>query len=213
MPSQAEKGKAFRALHQRDEAFIIPNPWDVGTVRLLQSLGFKALATTSAGFAFSIGKPDGAVDRETMLAHAAFVHRLNFQLLADLADVLVLALEGERRGARSHAQCLDLGQGIDDLLSHAVGEVFVFRVVAHVGKGQHRHRLGGRYPRLHGHRSAWRMHAARCQRLPELPGRRESPRYLDGHRLGNGALDGFGYGGAKRAHKRVRYDYLPHDPG
>jgi 2-methylisocitrate lyase-like PEP mutase family enzyme len=58
MPSQAEKGKAFRALHQRDEAFIIPNPWDVGTARLLQSLGFKALATTSAGFAFSIGKPD-----------------------------------------------------------------------------------------------------------------------------------------------------------
>jgi 2-methylisocitrate lyase-like PEP mutase family enzyme len=71
MVSQAEKGRAFRALHERDQAFIIPNPWDVGTARLLQSLGFEALATTSAGFAFSIGKPDGAVDRETMLAHAA----------------------------------------------------------------------------------------------------------------------------------------------
>src|SRR5215475_1768262 len=71
MASQAEKGRAFRALHERDGAFIIPNPWDVGTARLLQSLGFEALATTSAGFAFSIGKPDGAVDRETMLAHAA----------------------------------------------------------------------------------------------------------------------------------------------
>jgi 2-methylisocitrate lyase-like PEP mutase family enzyme len=71
MASQAEKGKIFRALHQRDRAFIIPNPWDVGTARLLQSLGFEALATTSAGFAFSIGKHDGAVDRETMLAHAA----------------------------------------------------------------------------------------------------------------------------------------------
>jgi 2-methylisocitrate lyase-like PEP mutase family enzyme len=71
MASQAEKGRAFRALHERDQAFIIPNPWDVGTARLLQSLGFEALATTSAGFAFSIGKPDGAVDRETMLAHAA----------------------------------------------------------------------------------------------------------------------------------------------
>jgi 2-methylisocitrate lyase-like PEP mutase family enzyme len=70
MASQAEKGRAFRALHDRDRAFIIPNPWDVGTARLLQSLGFEALATTSAGFAFSIGKPDGAVDRETMLAHA-----------------------------------------------------------------------------------------------------------------------------------------------
>jgi 2-methylisocitrate lyase-like PEP mutase family enzyme len=71
MASQAEKGRAFRALHERDRAFIIPNPWDVGTARLLQSLEFEALATTSAGFAFSIGKPDGAVDRETMLAHAA----------------------------------------------------------------------------------------------------------------------------------------------
>lgn len=71
MASQTEKGRGFRALHERDHAFIIPNPWDVGTARLLQSLGFEALATTSAGFAFSIGKPDGAVDRETMLAHAA----------------------------------------------------------------------------------------------------------------------------------------------
>ena len=71
MTTQAEKGKAFRALHARDRAFIIPNPWDVGTARLLQSLGFEALATTSAGFAFSLGKQDGAVDRETMLSHAA----------------------------------------------------------------------------------------------------------------------------------------------
>lgn len=71
MAGQAEKGTVFRALHERDRAFIIPNPWDVGTARLLQSLGFEALATTSAGFAYSIGKPDGAVDRETMLAHAA----------------------------------------------------------------------------------------------------------------------------------------------
>jgi 2-methylisocitrate lyase-like PEP mutase family enzyme len=71
MPTQAEKGATFRELHRRDHAFIIPNPWDVGTARLLQLLGFEALATTSGGFAFSIGKSDGAVDRETMLAHAA----------------------------------------------------------------------------------------------------------------------------------------------
>jgi 2-methylisocitrate lyase-like PEP mutase family enzyme len=71
MPTRAEKGAAFRALHERDRAFIIPNPWDVGTARLLQSLGFEALATTSGGFAFSLGKADGAVDRDTMLAHAA----------------------------------------------------------------------------------------------------------------------------------------------
>jgi 2-methylisocitrate lyase-like PEP mutase family enzyme len=71
MPTQAEKARTFRALHERNHAFIIPNPWDVGSARLLQWLGFEALATTSAGFAFSIGKADGAVARETMLAHAA----------------------------------------------------------------------------------------------------------------------------------------------
>jgi 2-methylisocitrate lyase-like PEP mutase family enzyme len=87
MARQAEKGKAFHALHQRDRAFIIPNPWDVGTARLLQSLGFEALATTSAGFAFSIGKPDGAVDRETMLAHAAdLVAATDLPVSADLEN-------------------------------------------------------------------------------------------------------------------------------
>jgi 2-methylisocitrate lyase-like PEP mutase family enzyme len=73
MPTQEEKGKAFAVLHERDGAFLIPNPYDAGTARLLEWLGFEALATTSAGFAFSIGKPDGAVDRDTMLRHAAAV--------------------------------------------------------------------------------------------------------------------------------------------
>jgi 2-methylisocitrate lyase-like PEP mutase family enzyme len=87
MPTQAEKGAAFRALHQRNSAFIIPNPWDVGSARLLQSLGFEALATTSAGFAFSIGKRDGAVDRDTMLAHAAaLVSATNVPISADLEN-------------------------------------------------------------------------------------------------------------------------------
>ena len=71
MRTQAEKAERFRALHHRDHAFIIPNPWDVGTARLLETLGFEALATTSAGFAFSVGRPDGAVGREQMLVHAA----------------------------------------------------------------------------------------------------------------------------------------------
>jgi 2-methylisocitrate lyase-like PEP mutase family enzyme len=87
MPTQAEKRTAFRALHQRDHAFIIPNPWDIGTARLLESLGFEALATTSAGFAFSIGKPDGAVDRETMLVHAAdLVAATDLPVSADLEN-------------------------------------------------------------------------------------------------------------------------------
>lgn len=61
MATQTEKGRAFRALHEREGAFIIPNPWDAGTARLLAQVGFEALATTSAGSAFSLGKADGQV--------------------------------------------------------------------------------------------------------------------------------------------------------
>lgn len=87
MPSQAQKAAAFKALHERDRAFIIPNPWDVGTARLLERSGFEALATTSAGFAFSIGKPDGGVDRDTMLAHAAAIAAAtDLPVSADLED-------------------------------------------------------------------------------------------------------------------------------
>jgi len=65
----ARQDSAFRKLHGGPEAFIIPNPWDIGTAKLLASLGFKALATTSAGFAFSRGLPDGGIDFEQMMAH------------------------------------------------------------------------------------------------------------------------------------------------
>jgi 2-methylisocitrate lyase-like PEP mutase family enzyme len=68
MPTVAEKRRTFRTLHERG-CFVIPNPWDVGTARYLQHLGFKALASTSAGFAFSEGLPDNAVTREIVLAH------------------------------------------------------------------------------------------------------------------------------------------------
>ena len=87
MPSQAQKGAAFKALHERDRAFIIPNPWDVGTARLLQANGFEALATTSAGFAFSIGKRDGGVGRDAMLEHAAQIAAAtDLPVSADLED-------------------------------------------------------------------------------------------------------------------------------
>ena len=67
--TQADKAIAFRALHERGRAFIIPNPWDVGTARLLAHLGFEALATTSAGFAFSLGQRDNTIDRAQMMEH------------------------------------------------------------------------------------------------------------------------------------------------
>ena len=68
MPSTAEKRQTYRKLHQSG-CFVIPNPWDVGSARYLQHLGFKALASTSAGYAFAQGLPDNAVGLDMMLAH------------------------------------------------------------------------------------------------------------------------------------------------
>jgi len=71
--TQVEKGQIFAALHERDGAFIIPNPWDVGTARLLAQLGFEALATTSAGYSFSMGQRDNSITRIDMMAHVATI--------------------------------------------------------------------------------------------------------------------------------------------
>jgi 2-methylisocitrate lyase-like PEP mutase family enzyme len=85
MATQAEKAIRLQALHLRDEAFIIPNPYDVGTARLLEHLGFEALATTSAGHAFSLGKLDNTLTREKVLAHVAeMVSSTELPVSADL---------------------------------------------------------------------------------------------------------------------------------
>jgi 2-methylisocitrate lyase-like PEP mutase family enzyme len=68
--STAEKRASFRALHETG-CFVLPNPWDVGSARALQSMGFKAIASTSAGYAWSIGRPDNGVTVEDVLAHLA----------------------------------------------------------------------------------------------------------------------------------------------
>lgn len=73
MPNQADKGTTFRALHEQAAAFIIPNPWDAGSARLLARLGFQALATTSAGYAFSLGRRDSMVGRDEMIAHVGVI--------------------------------------------------------------------------------------------------------------------------------------------
>lgn len=86
MASQAEKAEAFRKLHQSG-TFVIPNPWDAGTAKMLAALGYKALATTSAGFAFSRGKPDGdnVISREETLANfAAIAAATDLPVSADL---------------------------------------------------------------------------------------------------------------------------------
>ena len=81
----AAKAAKFRALHSEEGAFVIPNPWDVGTARLLASLGFKALATTSAGLAFSLGRPEGRLSRNEVLAHCrSLVAATELPVSADL---------------------------------------------------------------------------------------------------------------------------------
>ena len=72
MPSAADKRRAFRKLHETG-CFVMPNPWDVGSTLYLQSLGFKALATTSAGFAWTLGLDDGGITRDMAIAHIAEV--------------------------------------------------------------------------------------------------------------------------------------------
>jgi 2-methylisocitrate lyase-like PEP mutase family enzyme len=87
--SQADKAERFRALHARPGAFIIPNPWDAGTARILAALGFEALTTTSAGLAFTLGRPDGAgvVTRADALANAkAIVEATELPVAADLEN-------------------------------------------------------------------------------------------------------------------------------
>src|ERR1700755_2031483 len=74
-PAQAEKAEVMKALHQRSGIFAIPNPWDAGSAKILTHLGFEALTTTSAGLAFSLGKPDGTGDvtREETLDNARII--------------------------------------------------------------------------------------------------------------------------------------------
>jgi 2-methylisocitrate lyase-like PEP mutase family enzyme len=89
MESQAARAEAFQSLHARPGAFAIPNPWDAGSAKMLATLGFEALATTSAGFAFSLGRPDaeGAIGRAETLANArAIVEATSLPVSADLEN-------------------------------------------------------------------------------------------------------------------------------
>ncbi len=84
--TQQEKAEAFRTLHE-GEAFVIPNPWDAGTARVLAGLGFNALATTSGGFAFTLGRPDGRVSLEEACAHITAIDRAtDLPVSADLEN-------------------------------------------------------------------------------------------------------------------------------
>lgn len=87
--TQAEKGQRFRALHDGPGAFVIPNPWDAGTAKILTQMGFAALTTTSAGLAFALGRRDGAgcISRDETLANAkAIVDATHLPVAADLEN-------------------------------------------------------------------------------------------------------------------------------
>jgi 2-methylisocitrate lyase-like PEP mutase family enzyme len=85
--TQAEKAERFQTLHARPGAFVNPNPWDAGSARILTSLGFEALTTTSAGLAFTLGRRDGAVTRDETLANAkAIVEATHLPVAADLEN-------------------------------------------------------------------------------------------------------------------------------
>ncbi|HZR61542.1 MAG TPA: isocitrate lyase/phosphoenolpyruvate mutase family protein [Xanthobacteraceae bacterium] len=105
-PSTADKRKTFRKLHESG-CFVIPNPWNVGSARYLQGLGFKALATTSSGFAHAEGYADGAQNREQVLAHfAEIAAATDVPVNADFEDCYADTLDGV---ADSVAKCIATG--------------------------------------------------------------------------------------------------------
>jgi 2-methylisocitrate lyase-like PEP mutase family enzyme len=127
MLTQSEKGRIFRALHERKGAFIIPNPWDAGSAHLLARLGFEALATTSAGFAFSLGRRDYAVGSEAMIAHVgAIAAAVDLPVSGDLengfGDSPKAAAETIRRAAAAGL----VGGSIEDATGREGDPIYAF---------------------------------------------------------------------------------------
>lgn len=125
MLTQAEKGVAFEALHKRSGTFIIPNPYDVGTARLLAHVGFEALATSSAGYAFSAGKADNAVGRDGTLSHAEAVAAatdlpLSIDLENGFGDAPAVVAETIRLAAATGA----VGGSIEDATGREDGPIY-----------------------------------------------------------------------------------------
>lgn len=113
--SQADKARIFRVLHERPGAFIIPNPWDAGSARMLAALGFEALATTSAGAAFSMGYLDDELTREQTLDNArAIVNASELPVSADLGRGFGDSPEAAAETIRAAAAAGLVGGSIED---------------------------------------------------------------------------------------------------
>jgi 2-methylisocitrate lyase-like PEP mutase family enzyme len=129
--TQAEKGRRFRALHERESAFIIPNPYDVGTAHLLAHLGFEALATTSAGYAFTLGKPDGGLTREQVLAGASSIASASdLPVSADLENGFGDAPEVAAETIRLAAAAGVVGGSIEDFTGRADSPIYEIELAA-----------------------------------------------------------------------------------
>jgi 2-methylisocitrate lyase-like PEP mutase family enzyme len=138
-PTQQEKGAAFRTLHE-GPAFLIPNPWDAGSARVLAALGFKALATTSSGFAFTLGRPDGAASLDEVAEHARALDRATpLPLSVDLENGHGREPEDAARAIARIAEAGAVGGSIEDWdpggelysLQHAAERVAAAAETAH----------------------------------------------------------------------------------
>jgi 2-methylisocitrate lyase-like PEP mutase family enzyme len=133
---------AFLDLHQRGNPLLIPNPWDVGSARILEQLGFAALATTSSGFAATLGRSDGSVSRDEALAHAAAVATaVEVPVSADLENGFSDDPDGVADTVRRAASTGLAGCSIEDAGRHADAPVYdvglaVERVAAAVEAAQ-----------------------------------------------------------------------------
>lgn len=122
-----DKGAMFRELHKGPGAFIIPNPWDVGTARILAHLGFKALATTSAGMAFALGKRDGEVTEAEMLAHCRMiVEATPLPVSADLEKGFGDSPEEAARTIRLASETGLAGASLEDYSGNSDAPIFDF---------------------------------------------------------------------------------------
>lgn len=127
LSSQQQRGEAFRALHQRDGLFVLPNPWDAGSAKMLAHLGFEALASTSAGLAFALGRRDaeGAVSREEALANArALIEATPLPVAADLENGYGDAPEDCAETIRLAAACGLVGGSIEDATGRADAPIY-----------------------------------------------------------------------------------------
>ena len=114
MRSQVERGAEFAAMH-RGEPFVIPNPWDAGSARILAGLGFRALATTSSGFAYSLGRVDGHVTRDEVVAHVAdLTAATDLPLSVDLENGYGPRPEDAARAVQDAASAGAVGGSIED---------------------------------------------------------------------------------------------------